>query len=238
MVVECDHGVDYNSFYDIWHADKSTKLYKNELLRYYHLLNLLPGNITNVIDIGCGTGYMASLMAKRNLNVTAVDISENRLASFHDIAEKLNIKQIKQNFFKSNLNNFDALLSQEVLEHIENYEIALKKMASFLKPQGYAVFCVPYKENLDSKAKKCSLCGQLYHISGHLHSFTEEKLTTALLTAGFTILKLDVIVNKRTFKWLAKTKLPVNKPVLQLDKTLNFLFSHKAAYLAALCQKK
>jgi len=208
------------------------------MLRYYHLLNLLPENISTVIDIGCGTGYMASLMANKNLKVTAVDISEDRLASFRNNAEQLNIKQIKQNFFKLNLNNFDALLSQEVLEHIEDYEKALKKMALFIKSNGYGIFCVPYKENLNAKTRRCSLCGQRYHTSGHLHSFTKDMLAAALSTAGFILLKLHVIVNKRTFKWLAKSKISINKPILQFDKMMNFLFSHKAAYLAALCQKK
>ena len=237
MAFKCDHVVDYNYFYDIWNADKNTKLYKNEMLRYFHLLNLLPGNISNVIDIGCGTGYMASLMASRNLKVTAVDISEDRLACFRDIAKRSTITQIKRNFFELNFNNFDALLSQEVLEHIENYEKALMKMASFIKPNGYGIFCVPFEENLDAKTKRCTSCGHLYHTSGHLHSFTKNKLATALSSTGFTMLKLDIIVNKRTFKWLAKTKISVNKLVLQLDKMLNILFSHKAAYMAVLCQK-
>jgi 2-polyprenyl-3-methyl-5-hydroxy-6-metoxy-1,4-benzoquinol methylase len=234
---ECGHGVDYNRVYDIWHADKNTKLYKNEMLRYFHLLNLLPKNISTVIDIGCGTGYMASLMANRKLKITAVDISENSLACFSGITQNLNIKQIHQDFYKLNLNNFDLLLSQEVLEHIEDYEKALKKMASFIKLNGYGIFCVPFEENLEAKTKRCISCGHLYHTSGHLHSFTKDKLANALSNTGFTMLKLDIIVNKRTFKWLAKTKISVNKLVLQLDKMLNVLFSHKAAYMAALCQK-
>jgi len=208
------------------------------MLRYYHLLNLLPKNISTVIDVGCGAGYMASLLAEKNLQVTAVDISEDRLASFRDKAERFNIKQIKQNFFELDFNNFDALLSQEVLEHIEDYEKALQKMASFIKPNGFGVFCVPFQENLEAKTKSCPSCGQLYHTSGHLHSFTKNRLAEALSKAGFTVLTMSTIVNKRTFKWLAKTKISVSKPVLQFDKMLNFLFSHKAAYLASLCQKQ
>ena len=40
--MRCDHGVSYDDFYDIWNADQNTKLYKNEILRYNHLLNLVP----------------------------------------------------------------------------------------------------------------------------------------------------------------------------------------------------
>ena len=178
-------------------------------------------------------------MAKKNLAVTAVDIVEGRLTSFKAIADKYNIKQIKQDFFKLNFNHqFDSILSQEVLEHLVDYDRALLTMSSFIKPNGYAVFCVPFKENLKAKTKKCPQCGLDYHSNGHLHSFSKEKFSISLLKANFKLLKLTVIVNKRTVKWTAKTKISVSKPVLHFDKLMNFLFSYKAAYLAALCQKE
>ena len=233
----CNHGLDNDSYYDIRHADKNTKLFKNEVLRYYHLLNLLPGNISEILDIGCGTGYMSQLIAKKKMKVIAIDISEKRLLSFKEIADKLNIKQLHENLFNLKFNNCEAIISQEVIEHIPDYKSALRKMFSFLRNFGFALFCAPYRENLQAKTRKCPYCGEYYHTCGHVNRFTEDSFRNDLINCRFKILKTRLIVNKRTVKWLALFNLPLNNFTLLFNKMMNKFFPHKAAYIAILCQK-
>lgn len=53
-------------------------------------LNLLPSDLANkdVIELGCGTGYVSGWMARRGACVTAIDISSNQLATARQLAKK------------------------------------------------------------------------------------------------------------------------------------------------------
>lgn len=240
MIEICSHHFE-DDIYNIWQNEhEDSKLLINEHLRYYQLQSMIPEGVNRLIDVGCGTGYMDYLLSRAGLRVTAVDISVERLELFRDIAEKNNIRQINRSLFDLDLNGFDAILSQEVLEHLEEPEKALAKMAALIKPGGYGLFCVPYRENLEAKMITCALCGERFHKNGHLHSFSEQKLADFVTSAGFKVLRLKLIVNKRSKKWFAAFgEKAVNVlPLIKItDDLANKFFPHKAAYLACLCQR-
>ena len=229
-----------DKLHNIWQADKTTKLYKNEMLRNKHLFAIIKSctNIKSIIDIGCGTGYLDYLLAKDSKKITGVDLSKNSLDLYKQKAEEFGITQIHDNLFNITLENFDLVISQEVLEHIENYESAISKMNQFIKKNGIGLFCVPYNENLKAKMIDDPVTGKKIHKVGHLHSFTKDKLEKSVENCGFELIKTYLLVNKRTNKFFSKFNIPVNSLTLQIDKIFNALFPYKAAYLAVLCRKK
>ncbi|MBL7093483.1 class I SAM-dependent methyltransferase [candidate division KSB1 bacterium] len=229
-----------NNRINIWaekQPQKFKKMHITEMLRYKQLLQMLPKNVNKIIDVGCGEGYMDYLLAQKKIEITAVDISKESLVCFKEIAEKYNIKQICIDFFTLNQNNFDLVLSQEMIEHIEDFQAALNKLSTFVHQGGYGLFSVPYKENLQAKMIRCPETGKYVHRNGHLHSFTEEKFVDSIKNAGFKIVQVKLITNKRAIKWLAYLHLPVNKITIYLDKILNSLFSYKATFIAVLAKK-
>ena len=238
----CRHLLNEEKFFIVEELRKQNyRHFVNEVLRHNHLLRMLPANSRTVIDVGCGTGYLASLMARSGKTVTAIDISQPRLVAFRDIAQRYDITQVHADLFDLDYRHaFDALVCQEVLEHLEHFEQATHHMVSFLKPQGYALFCVPYRENLSAKMRTCPVCHTAYHTNGHLHSFDERKLSETLQRHGFTILRIRRIVSKRTTKWCAKIRYPVERGFFLIgsfDSVMNYFFPRKAAYLAVLCRK-
>jgi len=116
-------------------------------------------------------------------------------------------------------------------------EKALHKMREFLRPGAWALFCVPYQENLDAKQVQCPQCGQWMHKNGHLHSFTESTFPALLKNTGYRIQQVQKIVNKRTVKWTTQFHIPIHHGVLWFDQIVNACFPHKSAYLAVLTQK-
>ena len=230
-----------NDRIDIWtekQPPKFKKMYITEMLRYRQLLRMFPQNSSKVIDVGCGTGYMDYLLARKNIAITAVDISKESLASFKEIAEKYYIRQICSDFFTLNISNFDLVLSQEMIEHIEDYQAAINKLSTFVRQGGYGLFSVPYKENLQAKMIYNPETGQYVHRNGHLHSFDEEKIISSIRKAGFKIERIELITNKRAIKWLASWHLSVTKIAIYLDRILNFLFPGKATFIAVLAVKE
>lgn len=122
------------------------------------LNQVAPGS--KVLEIGCGGGHAASKLASLGYNVTAVDFSSVAVA----LAKKKYGKTVK--FVQGNAcslnfpaNYFDAVLSIELIEHLENVDQHLEEVHKVLKPQGYYIFKTPnaFLHNLyyrgDSKIK-------------------------------------------------------------------------------------
>jgi SAM-dependent methyltransferase len=237
MTRTCDHPVDDRPAYNVWTADRGTRLFKNEMLRYARLEDLLPRRPGTIADVGCGTGWMSVRLARRGWSVTAIDANGASLAAFETAAAELGIRVHHGDLFLFGMEPADAVLCQEVLEHIPDASAALRKTAEFLKPGGTGLFCVPYRENLGAKTVRCPECGETVHRTGHLHAFDEEGFSERLVDAGYRVLGLRRIVNKRAVKWLAACRFPVGGAAVVLDRALNRLFPGRAAYLAAIVEK-
>ena len=149
---DCEHNKEI--IYNVWDAPRKTRRYKNELLRFYRILDYIPKNVKNVLDLGCGTGYMSVLMKKHKMNVTSIDISTERLKYFKENVGNLDIKLLHKNFFELEDTGYDFLVCQEVIEHMEDYNILVAKIHSLLREGGYAIITTPYNEDLSKKTKK------------------------------------------------------------------------------------
>jgi ubiquinone/menaquinone biosynthesis C-methylase UbiE len=97
------------------------------------------------LEIGCGNGATSKYMAKKyHLNVTGTDVDSEQI----QLAQK-NIDDIPNVRFleadATNLpfedNDFDIILSFQVLHHISNWLDALEEIKRVLKPKGYFI-CV------------------------------------------------------------------------------------------------
>lgn len=95
----------------------------------------------SVIDLGCGSGLIANLLSYNmpNSKFIGVDFSDSILYAIN-FAEKNNIKNIT--YIKDSIltlkieEKFDTVICHGVLHHIEDYESAIKKIKSLVKPNG------------------------------------------------------------------------------------------------------
>jgi tRNA1Val (adenine37-N6)-methyltransferase len=85
-------------------------------------------NYQNILEIGCGAGYISIMLAQKNLNaqITAIDIDHQSIAQANynfrncNWANRLCAYKISlENFAKSSFNNFDLIISNPpfYLEH-------------------------------------------------------------------------------------------------------------------------
>ncbi len=119
--------------YDQTHATYMNT--KNELT--YNL----PENVTNILDLGVGTGLELIELFKKypNAKVTAIDISENMLERLkqREFGDKITI--VRGNFFDVDFgSNYDAVISTSALHHfLKNDKLVLyKKIYDALKDGG------------------------------------------------------------------------------------------------------
>jgi SAM-dependent methyltransferase len=110
---------------------------------HYHnsLLQHIPTDCEQALEIGCGTGALARQLATRSRTVIALDLSSamirvarSRSSRFHNL-EFLKADVTKWNFPQS---HFDFICSIATLHHLEQRDLLVKIKAA-LKPGGVLV---------------------------------------------------------------------------------------------------
>ncbi|MDY7579909.1 bifunctional 2-polyprenyl-6-hydroxyphenol methylase/3-demethylubiquinol 3-O-methyltransferase UbiG [Herbaspirillum sp. RTI4] len=98
-----------------------------------------------VIDIGCGGGILAESMAKKNANVTGIDLSEKALkvADLHSLESGMNVRYEKiaaEELAAREPGTADIITCMEMLEHVPNPAAVVQACATLAKPGGKIFF--------------------------------------------------------------------------------------------------
>jgi ubiquinone/menaquinone biosynthesis C-methylase UbiE len=148
-----------------------------------------------VLDLGCGEGrHVISAYLEQDVTSIGVDLCLDDLKTtaekFQPFAESENADKSLHLTCASALelpfadNSFDKVICSEVLEHIPDYEGALKEVRRILKPGGLFCASVPrfWPEWI------CWYYSDEYHENegGHLRIFLETQLRRKIESEGFT----------------------------------------------------
>ena len=96
-------------------------------------------NKLNILDLGCGGGLTCEPLARLGAKVTGVDFVKKNIevAKKHAINSKLNINYLIGDISSINLKEtYDVILLFEVLEHLDNWDLLIKKIKKQLNPKG------------------------------------------------------------------------------------------------------
>lgn len=105
-----------------------------------------------VLDIGCGSGALATRIAKHGARVTAVDLTQTAvdLTKKNAAAQDLDVEVIRCDVEKLPIgaDRFDFVFSWGVLHHTETFENALKEVHRVLRPGGRSLIMVYYRNSV------------------------------------------------------------------------------------------
>ncbi|XP_057371728.1 ubiquinone biosynthesis O-methyltransferase-like [Daphnia carinata] len=98
-----------------------------------------------ILDVGCGAGILSESLSRLGANVTGIDPNENSIGVALERAQKMKLKNVSYavktvedvnppNAVSPTL--FDAIVASEVIEHVENQKLFIKKCIELLKPGG------------------------------------------------------------------------------------------------------
>ena len=120
--------------------DRFAELVGSPLTDY--LTRCLPEHGGRALDLGCGSGQHAALLAERYNEVLAVDLSEPMLALARSRRPRSNIRYEQRDISDVTPRRdgrFDLVFSAYTLHHVPDLELALIEIRSLVQPGGQAV---------------------------------------------------------------------------------------------------
>lgn len=130
------------------------KFIKEKLIQHFQLdsNSEKPLNGIKILDIGSGGGLLCEPLTRLGAEVTGIDASINniKVAKLHAKEMDLDINYINSSPEKINLKNeFDVILSMEVVEHVADINLFVEKCSKLAKKNGI-VFVATINKNLKS----------------------------------------------------------------------------------------
>lgn len=138
------------------------KLFRKFILRF-------AGSHDTVVDIGSGGGWASSIPHER---IFFIDLSMKNLSSLKSGSSGPVMADAHILPFKDE--SVELLIASEIVEHLNDPELAAKEMWRVLKPGGRIIVSTPYKERI--RYTLCIHCNEPTPWNAHLHSFDREKL--------------------------------------------------------------
>jgi len=122
--------------YSVEHAD--------QLAYHYHVANNFLTSEMDVLDIACGDGNGAEIIAKQAKSVVGADIDQELISELTRKNQTENIKYICTDALKMDFETeqFDAVCSMETIEHLDEV-LLLSEIHRVLKPGGILILSTP-----------------------------------------------------------------------------------------------
>ena len=108
-------------------------------------LQMIPENITSLLDMECGEGHFLAMVEKRfpAAKLVGVDKSDENIRYARGILKRARL--ILRDATKTELrsSSFDAVSALELLDHVESDTALLSEARRLLKPKGALVISIP-----------------------------------------------------------------------------------------------
>jgi methionine biosynthesis protein MetW len=155
----------------------------------------VPPTARRVLDLGCSTGGLASLLkARGDVEVVGIEIDEGYATAAEQHCARVICADIEA-LAPADLGRFDCLVAADVLEHLVDPWSALRAYAALLEPGGTAVVSLPNVAHWSTYAALIKGSWprnpEGIHDATHLRWFTLRDARELVEQAGLTVAAID-----------------------------------------------
>jgi len=156
-----------------------------------------------VLEIGCGVGNFTRHLVDREL-VAGIDVDADCIAKakdrFRDCGNIVHrhLDVMDEAFGTLRAHNFDSVVCLNVLEHVQDDQLALANMASILPVGGKVVLLVPAFSGL---------YGPIDRHLGHYRRYSKRSLRETAMKSGFVAEKLRYMNFIGFFGWWCNARI-------------------------------
>ena len=158
------------------------------------LKNVQLKDDANILDYGCGTGFIAFALKNETNNVTGMDYSNGMIEVFNKKVAEFELEDIKA--IKHNMNEeelpketFDLIISSKTMHHIKDTNMFFKKSYHALKNDG--ILCINDLEEEDGSFHEDKGNDGVEHFG-----YEKEDLFAIAKNIGFTIVSYKIVYNQ------------------------------------------
>lgn len=159
-------------------------------------LSLCAGSADKrVFDLGCGNGSVAAAVAKAGYDVTGCDPSVTGIETAKRAWPELKLAAGSgYDDLASSYGRFRTVYSLEVIEHVYDPRLVVRRVKEMLQPGGHFILSTPYHGYLKNVA--LALTGKMdSHFTalwdhGHIKFWSPKTITQLLEEAGFRVLRI------------------------------------------------
>lgn len=191
------------------HAIKSGRTNRGNLQVNLEFLEktTLIGTDKKVLELGCGSGQLASLLFEKGVSIVASDISETAIEHAREMNPAVEFQAYSAEELPHENGSFDIVMSFDVLEHLPNVDRHLNEVQRVLKSQGYYLFQTPNKLSnvIFETLKSRSMAWKKYHPSLHFFGQLRRRLKHHGFSCRFV--KMNTM-NEFSIKKIKKIGLP------------------------------
>lgn len=170
------------------------KVYKNT--GNAELLELVPNDARDVLDVGCGSGDNAKILQAVGMNVDGITLSKDEAAVASRYLRSVYVHNLEIGLPSEIICKYDAIIMSHVLEHIAYPDKLLADVRSVIQVNGRLIVAVPNIMHYKSRLRL--LFGSFeYEEAGvwdntHLRWYTIRSIVSLLEKNGFHVHKVDV----------------------------------------------
>jgi len=180
----------YNEWSDSYDTDSNLTRDLDRQVTREALANL---RFNSILEIGCGTGKNTAFLAQIGISVHALDFSQGMIEKAKEKVHAKNVRFSMVDITKKwpcNDREFDLIVCNLVLEHIENLSHIFFEAERTLEPKGrfFINELHPFKQYEGSKARFYRE-DETTEVEAFVHHISE--FTNAAIANGLTLMKLN-----------------------------------------------
>jgi ubiquinone biosynthesis O-methyltransferase len=194
-----------------------------------------------LLDVGCGSGTLLSLLKRRGFRVRGVDFSSEAAAiakSENDV--NVAVGSLEEVHFHDE--SFDVITLFHVMEHVTNPRRVLEEVSRILRPNGAVILQVPNIESWQFKMFGAKWYG--LDIPRHVIDYSKKSMLKLLSDAGFVLTRIRQFNLRDNAPALVSSLFPSLDPVSRgvrhrkrniRESSLTAWFRHGAYLLFVIC---
>jgi len=164
------------------------------------IADLIPNTVHRVLDIGCSTGELGRNLKRKinKLEVVGIELNEQMAMLARSKLDRVIVGDIEiinlEDHFRPNY--FDCVIFADILEHLKDPWMILKKSVEYLSNEGIVVASIPNVRHYSVIFDLLFRGYWSYRERGiqdktHLRFFTLKNMEELLQNAGLDIIKLE-----------------------------------------------
>jgi len=206
---------DSEKISNLWNFASQWPPYQNEyfsLMVGKGVINFLEQIVSlqgNVLDYGCGPGYLIQHLLSRGVSSSGIDFSEDSINAVNTRFKESPFWNGAKLYSNEQLpypdNSFDLIICVETIEHLKENDLdtIFNEFHRVLKPNtGHLFITTPYHEDLSMNMVFCPQCQQVFHKYQHLRSFDQESLIALMEKKKFS----TALCNSTTFNFFQESR--------------------------------